>query len=72
MRTGEQELPESQDTNPMTRKKQDRESLDLTLQKSSAATFLTYVASTGAGVERFELRYEDENIVGQDGEPGAA
>lgn len=46
----------------MTRKKQDRESLDLTLQKSSTATFLTYIASTGAGDERFELRYEDENI----------
>lgn len=43
----------------MARKKQDRESLDLTLQKSSAATFLTYIAATGAGDEGFELRYEE-------------
>ena len=31
-------------------------------QKSSAAQFLTYIASTGAADERFEIRYEDENI----------
>ncbi|MBQ9431306.1 MAG: virulence RhuM family protein [Kiritimatiellae bacterium] len=31
-------------------------------QKSSAAQFLTYVASTGAGDEKCEIRYEDENI----------
>ena len=31
-------------------------------QKSSAAQFLTYVASTGAGGEKYEIRYEDENI----------
>ena len=31
-------------------------------QKSSAAQFLTYVASTGAGDEKYEIRYEDENI----------
>lgn len=30
--------------------------------KSSAAQFLTYVASTGAGGEKYEIRYEDENI----------
>lgn len=31
-------------------------------QKSSAAQFLTYIASTGDGGESFEIRYEDENI----------
>jgi len=31
-------------------------------QKSSAAQFLTYVASTGAGDEKYEIRYQDENI----------
>ena len=31
-------------------------------QKSSAAQFLTYVASTGAGGGKYEIRYEDENI----------
>ena len=31
-------------------------------QKSSAAQFLTYVASTGVVDEKFEIRYEDENI----------
>ncbi len=46
---------------PMPRKKTKSVSLP-SLQNSSAATFLTYIASTGAGDERFELRYEDENI----------
>ena len=31
-------------------------------QKSSAAQFLTYIASVGAVDERYEIRYEDENI----------
>ena len=31
-------------------------------QKSSATQFLTYIASTGAGGEKYEIRYEDENI----------
>ena len=31
-------------------------------QKSSAAQFLTYIASTGADGEKYEIRYEDENI----------
>ena len=31
-------------------------------QKSSAAQFITYIASTGAGSEKYEIRYEDENI----------
>ena len=31
-------------------------------QKSSAAQILTYIASTGKGEEKFEIRYEDENI----------
>ena len=35
---------------------------DLEPQKSSAAQFLTYIASTGAGGEKYEIRYEDENI----------
>ena len=34
----------------------------VTPQKSSAAQFLTYIASTGKGDEKFEIRYEDENI----------
>ena len=55
-------MAESKNTAPMTRKKQDKTPQDLTPQKSSAATFLTYVASTGTSDERFELRYEDENI----------
>lgn len=46
----------------MPRKKQIGKRGELTPQKSSAAQFLTYVASTGASDERFELRYEDENI----------
>ena len=35
---------------------------DLEPQKSSAAQFITYVASTGASDEKYEIRYEDENI----------
>ena len=31
-------------------------------QKSSAAQFITYIASTGAGGEKYEIHYEDENI----------
>ena len=31
-------------------------------QKSSAAQFLTYIASTGKGDEKFEILHEDENI----------
>lgn len=31
-------------------------------QKSSAAQFITYVASVGQADERYEIRYEDENI----------
>ena len=31
-------------------------------QKSSAAQFITYVASVGGVDEKFEIRYEDENI----------
>ena len=30
--------------------------------RSSAAEYLTYVASVGDGEESFEIRYEDENI----------
>lgn len=35
---------------------------DLEPQKSSAAQFLTYIASTEAGGEKYEIRYENENI----------
>lgn len=31
-------------------------------QKSSAAQFITYIASAGASNEKYELRYEGENI----------
>ncbi|MDY3229452.1 MAG: cell filamentation protein Fic, partial [Kiritimatiellia bacterium] len=31
-------------------------------QKSSAAQFITYVASVGESYEKYELRYENENI----------
>ena len=43
-------------------KKNDKDKWDLEPQKSSAAQFLTYIASTGAGGEKYEIRYEDENI----------
>ena len=43
-------------------KKDDKGNWDLEPQKSSAAQFITYIASTGAGGEKYEIRYEDENI----------
>ena len=43
-------------------KKKDKGNWDMEPQKSSAAQFLTYIASTGAGGEKYEIRYEDENI----------
>lgn len=43
-------------------KKQKKVNLELEPQKSSAAQFLTYIASTGTGGEKYEIRYEDENI----------
>ena len=43
-------------------KKNGNDKRDLEPQKSSAAQFLTYIASTGAGGEKYEIRYEDENI----------
>ena len=43
-------------------KKKDEGTWELEPQKSSAAQFLTYIASTGASDEKFEIRYEDENI----------
>lgn len=45
----------------MAEKKQ-RAKTELEPQKSSAAQFLTYIASTGAGGEQYEIRYENENI----------
>ena len=35
---------------------------DMEPQKSSAAQYLTYIASYGVTDEKFEIRYEDENI----------
>ena len=46
----------------MPRKKKPNDNWNLEPQKSSAAQFLTYIASTGAGGEKYEIRYEDENI----------
>ena len=46
----------------MSRKKKDKSNWDLEPQKSSAAQFLTYIASVGTNSEKFEIRYEDENI----------
>lgn len=43
-------------------KRNDKGKWDLKPQKSSAVQFLTYIASTGASDEKFEIRYEDENI----------
>ena len=42
------------------KKKSNRDSMEP--QKSSAAQFITYIASVGAVDERYEIRYEDENI----------
>ena len=46
----------------MSRKKKEDGKQELEPQKSSAAQFLTYIASTGANSEKYEIRYEDENI----------
>lgn len=47
----------------MSRKKKDKSNWDnIEPQKSSAAQFLTYVASIGNVDERYEIRYENENI----------
>jgi len=43
-------------------KKQKKVNLELEPQKSSAAQFLTYIASTGTVGEKYEIRYQDENI----------
>ena len=43
-------------------KKNGNDKRDQEPQKSSAAQFLTYIASTDAGGEKYEIRYEDENI----------
>ena len=46
----------------MARKKKKSNRDNIEPQKSSAAQFLTYVASVGNFDERYEIRYEDENI----------
>ena len=43
-------------------KKNGKGNWDLEPQKSFAAQFLTYIASTDAGGEKYEIRYENENI----------
>ena len=46
----------------MPRKKKPQDKWELEPQKASAAQFLTYIASTGDGGGKYEIRYEDENI----------
>lgn len=46
----------------MARKKKKSNWDNMEPQKSSAAQYLTYIASVGTVDERFEIRYEDENI----------
>lgn len=43
-------------------KRNDKDKWDLEAQNASAAQFLTYIVSTGASNEKYEIRYEDENI----------
>ena len=43
-------------------KKGNKGKWDMEPQKSSAAQYLTYIASYGISDEKFEIRYEDENI----------
>ena len=43
-------------------KKGNKGKWDMEPQKSSAAQYLTYIASDGISDEKFEIRYEDENI----------
>jgi len=42
--------------------KKKKDSFDLEPQKSSAAQYLTYIASYGITNEKYEIRYENENI----------
>ncbi len=46
----------------MSKTGKDKGQWDLEPQKSSAAQFLTYIASTGTDSEKYDIRYEDENI----------
>ena len=46
----------------MPRKRKGKSNWDIEPQKSSAAQFLTYIASVGTNSEKYEIRYEDENI----------
>ena len=43
-------------------KEERRGNMGIGTAEASAAQFLTYIASTGASDEKFEIRYEDENI----------
>jgi hypothetical protein len=43
-------------------KRNGKDKWDLEAQNASAAQFLTYIASTGASNEKYEIRYEDENV----------
>ena len=40
----------------------ENEKKDFALVRSSAAEYLTFVASTGENKDSMEMRYEDENI----------
>ena len=46
----------------MSKTGKDKRQWDVEPQKSSAAQFLTYIASTGTDSEKYDIRYEDENI----------
>ena len=39
-----------------------KENKEISMVRSSAAEYLTFVAATGDTKESFEMRYEDENI----------
>ncbi len=58
-----EELPKpSRHEKKQDKKKNDKGKWNLEPQKSSAAQFLTYIASTGNGGEKYEIRYENEDI----------
>lgn len=45
----------------MNKSKQPPKSIEVSLARSSAAEYLTFVAATGGGSASVEVRYEDEN-----------
>ncbi len=46
----------------MNKSKQPPKSTEVSLVRSSAAEYLTFVAATGGGSASVEVRYEDENL----------